>query len=107
MGKPWKGILLLNAAAKEDQIDPEHWEELAKAPNVQAIAILRDLIRGSDKTKGKAALKILLQKDGKLRARIGHTAYEDVGYVKRDDTKLANAVISRLESCGVVVEPAK
>jgi hypothetical protein len=107
MNKPWKGIILLNAAAKEDQISPEDFEEIGNAPNVAAIAEIRTRIRGSKKTKGKPALRIVLQKDGKLKVRLGGSPYKEKGYIMRDDDKETVALISRLESVGVIVEPAK
>jgi len=107
MSKPWKGLILLNAAAKEGQIQDKDWEEIANAPNVEAIRDIKKRIRGDKHTKGKNALRLILQKDGKLKARLGGRPYEEVGYIKRDDTPTVIAVISRLEGVGVLVEPSR
>jgi hypothetical protein len=105
LGKPVQGILLLRAAAKEDQIKPKHWEKIANAPNIDAIREIVREIRGTQ-TSSKTALRIVLEKDGTLKARMGGR-YQEVGYIKRDEDAVTLAVIGRLEKVGVIVEAAR
>ena len=106
MGKPMQGLLLLRAAAREGQLEPEHWEAIANAPNVEAMRDVVKDVRGHQ-TSSKNVLRIVLQKDGKLKARLGGRPYQEVGYIKRDEDLVTTAVISRLESVGVIVEPSR
>lgn len=103
MGKPIRGLILLTAAARENELEEEHWEIIAKAPNVDAIRDVVSNVRGW-KTSSHGRLTLMLQSDGQLRAKIGETGYEVVGHIKRDGSKLSDAVISRLEKAGVMVE---
>jgi hypothetical protein len=103
LGKPIRGLILLTAASREDELKAEHWQTIAKAPNVDAIRDVVKQVRGWQTSSG-TKLTLFLQSDGQLRARLGNTAYEVVGHIKRDKSKLNEAVLSRLEKAGVMVE---
>ena len=105
MGKPIGGLILLTAAAREGQLDPEDWKEIATAPNVGAIRDVVARVRGHI-GPAKNTLRLKLLKDGTMQGKLGDEPYDGVGFVHRDGSKLSEAVVARLESCGFQVEAA-
>ena len=111
-GKPIKGLLLCTAAMREQQITDDDMDKLEKATSHGEIHEIIRRVRGH-KTKSKSALYMRLLNDGTLQARFGgDDYYSNVGYIAkaelggkmRADGALFDAVRSRLESAGVVVE---
>lgn len=113
MSKPIKALLLLNAAAREGEIAPKDWERIGKAATVEEIRDIRNEIRWEgkeDQKPGKKVWKFLVEQNGKMKGRYGNGHYKDFGVINRRDPELAETVeafIARMESVGVIVEPAK
>jgi len=103
MRQPIRGLILLTAAAREDQLEPKHWEQIAKAPNVAAIREIVSEVRGY-RTSAKSRLTIMIQKDGVIRVRIGEGNFENKGLIKRDGSPESEALLARMESAGALVE---
>lgn len=103
MGKPIGGLILLTAAARENQLEESDWEQLGKAPNISAIRDIIARVRGHI-GPAKNTLRMLLHPDGTWLGKLGGDIYEVVGFVHRDGSKLSEAIISRLENSGVVIE---
>ena len=103
MAKPIRGLILLTAAAREDELRAEHWQILAKAPNVDAMRDVIREVRGWQTSSG-SRLSLILQSDGQIRGRLGDGSYEVRGQIKRDNTKLGQAIEARLERAGFMVE---
>jgi len=101
--KPIQGLMYLRVPAREGLMTPDDWEEAAKAPNVAALRVIRDRLRGFQ-TSTANRLFMRLDKGGVLWARIGDDSYEERGFIKRDDSELCKRILSRLERMGVVIE---
>lgn len=67
MNKPIAGLLLITAAAKEQQLDEEDWEEIADAPDAATIRKVVRRARG-DATSSSTAITIRLDRSGDLVA---------------------------------------
>lgn len=103
MSKPIRGLILLTAAAREDQLRAKDWKKIANAPNVDTIRnVVRD-VRGWQ-TSASTALSMMLSADGQLTVRIGGGGYEIMGQLKRDGSTESEAMISRFERAGLMVE---
>ena len=102
MGIPMESLLLLTAAAREGQLKAEHWKELEKAYDKQAVRQIVEKVRGV-RTSGAHALHILIDRDGTLRARRGSGAYHTLGrlLVESDDEVVQHAIERLLNSAGV------
>jgi len=103
MGKPIGGLILLTAAARENQLREEDWTEIGEAPNIAAIRDVIARVRGHI-GPAKHTLRLLLGADGTFLGKLGGEAYEIVGFVHRDETPLGVALIARLEKAGVIIE---
>lgn len=103
LGKPIGGLILLTAAARENQLEESHWLEIANAPNVAAIRDIVAEVRGHV-GPAKNTLRLLLNPDGTLMAKLGGEVYEVAGFIHREETPLSVALIARLEGAGVVIE---
>jgi hypothetical protein len=104
MKKPIRGLILLTAAARENQLEPSHWETLAKAPNIQEMRSVVAEVRGYI-GPAKTAIHRQVRKDGSIWMRIGKGPYEQMGYIRRDHETLSDPSISQLEGIGYQVEP--
>jgi hypothetical protein len=103
LGKPIGGLILLTAAARENQLTPGDWKDIRNAPDVRSIRDIVARVRGHI-GPAKYTLRLWLRNDGTMYGKIGGEEYGVVGFIHRDGTKLSEAVEARLESAGVVIE---
>jgi hypothetical protein len=103
MGKPIQGLLSLTAAAREEQLDEQDWQEIANAPDAAAMSEVVRKKRG-DQTSSKTRIVITWDRDGTLMAR-QNDDFEAIGYLKNDcETQFGSAAVDRLLMKGGVVE---
>jgi hypothetical protein len=103
MGKPIQGLLSLTAAAREEQLDSEDWQEIANAPDAAAMSEVVRKKRG-EQTSSKTRIVITWDRDGTLTARQGDD-FEGIGFLKPDcETQFGSAAVDRLLTKGGVVE---
>lgn len=103
MTKPIGGLILLTAAARENELEPTDWLEIAMAPNIAGIRDIIARVRGHI-GPAKHTLRLLLGTDGTLLGKLGGGIYEVRGFIHRDETPLGVAIIARLEKAGVIIE---
>lgn len=104
MGKPIEGLIRLRAGARDGDFDPEHWEQIAQAVDVNAIRAVVADARGLQ-TSASKALHYMVGRGGKILGREGDSPYEEIAFIKRDDTRMINGFLALLERVGVYVEP--
>lgn len=103
MTKPIGGLILLTAAARENELEEDDWLEIASAPNIAAIRDVIARVRGHV-GPAKHTLRLLLGTDGTLLGKLGGGIYEVRGFIHRDETPLGVAIVARLEKAGVIIE---
>jgi hypothetical protein len=104
-GKPIEGLLLLPAAAREGELTPEDWKEVAEAHDKGAI---RDVVqrRRPGRTSANSAIVITLDREGFLNARRGKGKYMPIGTLRNPDEvgEVERIAIERIiRAAGIVV----
>jgi len=101
--KPIKGLVGILVAAREGEFDEEDWEDLAKAPDIDAMFDVRRRVRGIQ-TSGSNRLILTWDRDGLVHCRRGDGEKKHCGYLTRadDDADITAAISRILESAGVV-----
>lgn len=89
IGRPIDTLLLLTGAAKEGNFDEKEWLNVAAAPDK---ATVRDMIHAKrgQRTSSKAALKVVLDKNGHLYCRRGAGKKKAMAVFNVDDDTIAD-----------------
>jgi len=98
LGHELDAVYRLAAASKEGELTEEDWQEAERAPNKEALMEIRDRIRGKQTSSG-SALKLMLDRDGTLRARKGESGYIPFGFLnvdEEDNDEIIAAAIERI-----------
>jgi len=82
IGKPIRGLIGLIAAARDEELDEDDWNEIYSAVDVASILAVRDRVRGK-RTSGHAQIVIEQSRDGYIKARRGEDI-EELGFLTRD-----------------------
>ena len=101
-GKPVHGLIKCIAAAKEEQLEEEDWEEIGQADNVAAINEVIKRVRGY-KTRSAKLVNLWIRRDGTIQVREGEGPYEPIGSINRKH-KLADRVLTRMKRIGTLVD---
>lgn len=105
LGKPIEALLLLPAAARDEQLDADDWAEIANAHDKQAIRAVVERLRPG-RTSRDAAVVITLDREGFLQARKGRGKYLPIGTLRNpnDVGEVERIAIERIiKSSGIVV----
>lgn len=95
MGKPMNSLLAISAAAGEGQLDEDTVEEIINAHDTAAVKEIVRRVRGI-KTSATNSLTILLERDGRLRAKRGDGRYHEFGSLIDSGDQVVRDAIERI-----------
>jgi hypothetical protein len=74
----------------------ENWSELEKAPNKRSVRELKSQLKG-ESSRHPQLMKIMLESDGTLKARLGSETYQIIGFLNLElDNVTATTAIERI-----------
>jgi hypothetical protein len=101
--KPMQGLWYIKAAAKENQLTEADWQEIEDAPDIKTLWDIGRRVRGEVGGSARRALKIMIEKDGTLKAR-RQGVYKIIGHlnIHEEDDEIVVAACERIiNKCGV------
>lgn len=101
--KPMQGLWYIKEASKEDQLTASDWKEVEDSTNVKDLWDIARRVRGETGPSAQNALKIMIEKDGTLKAR-KKGAYKIIGHlnIHDEDDPIVVAGCERIvNKCGV------
>lgn len=102
--KPIGGLLLITPAAKEQQLEDQHWDQLAGAHNKKDIREVIKEVRGWQ-TSSKTAVTIIIDEEGRIHARQGEEPYQPVGLlIPNPDFEAGKVARARIINASGIVE---
>ncbi len=103
LGKPMNALMAVSAAAADNQMNEESWDNVVKAHDVASVKQIVREVRGL-RTSANNATIYLVERDGYLKFRKGNSKYKEAGFfnIGSEDTDVQEAVETAIRRIGAM-----